>query len=132
METITEIKVKEEDIDEMDHVNNSVYVKYLEKGRADWYREAGLSFQEMAKHNLGTVVLRLDILYKKEVRLGEVLRVKTIPKKLGNTSFVLYQEIVNEEEEVTTEATVVSVMVNKKERKSTEVANQIASHFPNN
>lgn len=129
METFTEITVKEADIDELEHVNNSVYVSYLQKGREHWYRDAGLSFQEMLARDIGTVVRRLEILYQKELRLGEVIRVRTSPLKLGNTSFTFRQEILNQADEVVSEATVVTVMIDKRIRKSTRVQEEIARHF---
>ncbi|WP_044894374.1 acyl-CoA thioesterase [Bacillus alveayuensis] len=130
LETVTEIKVKPEDIDELGHVNNKVYVAYLEKAREHWYSEAGLPFAVMKKRNLGTVVLKLDVFFKKEARLGDILKVKTRPIRLGTKSFVLEQIIFNEANEAITEATITNVMFDTTVRKSTTVADEIARHFP--
>jgi YbgC/YbaW family acyl-CoA thioester hydrolase len=129
MEAITELIVKEQDIDELGHVNNIVYVAYLQDGRTHWFTEAGISYQDMSARSLGTVVLRLDILYRKEARLGEKLRVVTRPVKLGNTSFVFEQHILNESGELITEAKVTEVMFDLTERRSTPVVEEIARHF---
>ncbi|PWA11114.1 acyl-CoA thioesterase [Pueribacillus theae] len=131
METTTEIIVKEEDIDELEHVNNSVYVTYLEKGRGDWYREAGFSFEEMKKHQYGTVVVKLNITFIKEAKLRDRLKIKTIPIRLGNTSFDHKQEIYNEQGDMITEAFVTNVMFDRKERKSIPVVKELARHFNN-
>lgn len=127
----TEIKVivKQEDIDELNHVNNKVYVDYLEKARGDWYDYAGFSFDKMRERNLGTVVLKLNITFLQEATLEEVLTVKTTPMRLGRTSFDLQQEIYNEHGEKITEATVVSVMFDRQKRKSIPVVKEIARHF---
>ncbi|MEH6948689.1 acyl-CoA thioesterase [Peribacillus sp. Hz7] len=129
METIIEWIVEEEDIDSMDHVNNCVYVSYLEKGRKHWYQEAGASKQDLEKKDLGTAVLKLDVLFRKEARLGERLWIKTCTARLGSTSFVLEQNIINEEGEIITEAMVTSVMFDRIERKSTIVAKEISRWF---
>lgn len=129
METWTEMIVQREDIDELEHVNNKVYVGYLEDARGDWYAQAGFSFDMMRKHNLGTVVIKLTITFLKEAVLGERLKVKTVPVRLGNTSFDLKQEIYNVAGEKVTDALVTSVMFDRKERKSVPVVSEIARQF---
>jgi YbgC/YbaW family acyl-CoA thioester hydrolase len=127
--TDTEVVVKEADIDELGHVNNSIYGFYLEKGRSDWYKKADLSFEEMARRGIATVVLRLDILYLMEVKLGDCLRIQTVPDRLGNTSFLFKQVIFNQDEQKITEARVTSVMINRGLKKSIPVAKEIARFF---
>ena len=129
METTKEIVVKEQDIDELGHVNNIVYVAYLQDGRTHWFAEAGISYEDMAVRNLGTVILHLDVLYRKEARLGERLKIVTRSGKLGNTSFVFEQHILNESGELITEAKVTEVMFDLTERRSTPVVEEIARHF---
>lgn len=129
LETITELRVEEKDIDELGHVNNSVYVTYLEEARGHWYKEAGLSFKEMGKRGLGTVVLKLEILFKKEALLGDLLKIKTSPIRLGNKSFDLEQTIYNQSGDIVSEAIVKSVMFDRNERKSIPVSKEIADQF---
>lgn len=130
MKVSTKLKVREEDIDELGHVNNSVYIKYIEKGRGEWYKEAaGLSFAEMNQKNLGTVVLRIDITFKKEALFGDELTISTKPGNLGTKSFVLKQEIYNQKEELITEAIVTSVMFDPLKRVGIPVIEEIAKNF---
>lgn len=130
MNTEIQIVVKQQDIDELNHVNNKVYVDYLEEARGDWYAQTGFSFDIMRERNLGTVVLKLNITFLQEATLGEELTVKTIPVRLGRTSFDLQQKIYNERGEKITEANVVSVMFDRQNRKSVPVVEEIARHFP--
>lgn len=130
MEAVKEIVVQEDDIDGLNHVNNSVYLNYLEDGREAWYiKYAGYSYEDFHRANLGTVVLRIDILYKKEARLGDKLLVKTIPIRLGNTSFVFEQKIINDQDETLCEATITKVMIDFTTRKSRPVIEEIARNF---
>lgn len=129
MNSKTEIIVKEEDIDSLGHVNNIVYVHYLEDGRSDWFRKAGVSFEDLRERNLSDVVLKLEILYKQEAKLGERLIVETYPLRLGNTSFTFEQRILNEKNEVITEATVIQVMFDLITRKSRPVIEEIIQGF---
>lgn len=129
MEIITEWIVNKDEIDSMDHVNNCVYVSYLEKARKDWYLAAGASKQSLRERDLGTVVLKLDILFRKEARLGEHLWIKTCNYQLGNKSFILKQDVLNEDGDIITEAKVTSVMFDRIQRKSTKVATEITKWF---
>lgn len=129
VEKRTEITVKEKDIDELQHVNNGVYVNYLEQGRLDWYAEAGLPIPELQRRGMGTVVLKLEITFKKEAVLGDDLVVVTAPSRMGRTSFVFTQTIFNQSGELITEAIVTSVMFDRAKRKSIPVLEEITRRF---
>jgi YbgC/YbaW family acyl-CoA thioester hydrolase len=129
LETLSEIIVKEDDIDPIGHVNNIRYVSFFEAARGEWYAKGGISYEEMRKRKIGTVILRLEIMFLKEARLGDSLKIITRPKKLGNKSFVFEQTIYNQLEERITEATVTSVMFDTTLRKSIPVVDKIAVRF---
>ena len=127
---ITELEVTEQDIDELGHVNNKVYFSYLEIARENWLKDAtGMDFQEMTENNLGTVVIRIEINFKKEAVLGDKITVKTIPERVGNTSFVFKQEIYNQNGELLSDAIVTEVMFDPTRRKSIPVIEDIRKHF---
>ena len=126
----TTIVVKEKDIDGLNHVNNSVYLNYLEHAREKWYIEkAGYSYDDFHQANLGTMVLKMEILFKKEAVLHDKLRVITIPEKLGNTSYIFEQKILNEEDEEICSATITKVLTDFTTRKSVKVIDAIARNF---
>ncbi|MBD1382929.1 acyl-CoA thioesterase [Metabacillus arenae] len=129
LETVTKIDVMEKDIDGLDHVNNSIYVSYFGIARKEWYREAGLSFEEKQKRNIGTVIRKLEINFLKESRLGDSLKIITRPLQLGNKSFLLKQNIYNQNDEHLTDITVTVVMFDTINRKSIKVVEEIARHF---
>jgi len=128
-EIVTEIIVKEDHIDPIGHVNNIKFVSFLEDARGEWYRRAGISYEEMRRRKIGTVILKLDIMFLKEARLGDTLKIITCPKKLGTKSFVFEQKIYNQSEELITEVTVTSVMFDTNLRKSMPVVDEIAQNF---
>lgn len=129
VEVLTNIVVKKEDIDELGHVNNSVYVTYIEKGRYDWYVETGLSLDQMIERNIGTVIIKLEVLFKKEAKLGDRLTVKTSPVRMGTKSYVFEQTIIDQDGELVTEAIVTNVMFDLIERKGIPVIDEIARYF---
>jgi YbgC/YbaW family acyl-CoA thioester hydrolase len=130
VEILYEMKVAEEDLDAIGHVNNVRFVACLEDARGEWYKRAGISYEDMRNRKVGTVILKMDIIFLKEARLGDTLKFMTIPKKLGNKSFVLQQYIYNQSDELITETSVTSVMFDLLSRKSISVVEEIASNFP--
>ena len=129
MQSISEIVVKPEDIDHLGHVNYMKYLYYLEEGIGKWYRQAGVSMEELDQKKLGTVVIKFDLSYLKEARLGDTLKVMTTLTHVGNKSFVLKQDIFNQNDVHLTECMKTFVMFDTTTRKSTSVIDEIAHHF---
>jgi len=129
MQTHTKIIVSPEDIDPLGHVNYLNYIHYLEKGIKEWHSQAGVPMMEMIQQNLGTVVIKFELSYLKEARLGDTLNIVTTLKNVGNKSFVMEQEIYNQDDILITQATKTFVMFNTLTRKGVPVVNEIARHF---
>lgn len=129
MQTVTKIIVSPEDIDQLGHVNYLKYILFLEKGVGNWYKQAGVSFRELRAKDLGTVVLKMDVSYLKEARLGDTLFVKTTLTNVGTKSFSVKQEIYNQDDILITEASKTFVMFNTATRKGVPVIEEIARHF---
>ena len=129
METSLSIRVREEDIDYLGHVNYTRYIHFFELGIGDWYKKAGVPHTDSKGNVLGTVVVYFDINYIKEARLGETLRVVTTPVQLGTKSFTFKQTIFNEKKELITECNKKFVMFDTSIRKGIPVVEEIAKHF---
>ncbi len=129
---ILNIVVKEEDIDVLQHMNNLKYIKYLEQARLEWYEQLGVGFQTILDRGYGTVVRNLNISYIKEARLGDKLQIKTVPKSMGNSSFVMQQWMYNESGEVITEAEAVIVMIDFHKRKKAQIPADLAEQLKQN
>src|SRR5699024_12583262 len=97
---ILNIVVEEDDIDVLQHMNNMVYIKYLEKARLAWYEQIGERFQTILDRGYGTVVRNLNISYIKEARLVVKMQIKTIPLSIGNRSLVMNHWIYNDHDDV--------------------------------
>lgn len=130
MKLINDFTVAENDIDVFNHMNYKRYIDLFEEERANWFIEIGLSFAEMANQEFAVVILKLDIEYKKEARLGECLSIKTTALKMGTKSFSLKQVMYNEADELITESICTFVMFDLTKRKSIPVVEAIACHFP--
>lgn len=75
------IEIRFRDIDAFHHVNNAVYLTYLEQARVMYLRELELFGPSMAM-----ILARNEIDYRKAVFLGDKLEVWASVSKIGNKS----------------------------------------------
>lgn len=80
----TEIDVRGYEIDSFGHVNNAVYLQWLEHAR--W--ELGLTHSlDLINPNALPVVRHVTLDYRAQTLLGDRVRVSIWGRKVGNTSF---------------------------------------------
>ncbi len=61
---IATLIVRSYELDSFGHVNNAVYLQYLEYARCQYMNQAGLSFQKFHDWGVTPFVTRVDIQYK--------------------------------------------------------------------
>lgn len=133
MESAIEIQVRSTEVDFLGHVNNAKYLEYMEWGREDWYSQAGCSFDDLLERGMGTVTVNINIDYLAQCYKGDLLRLKTSPVKVGNTSFVMLQEIYKKETmEKVSEARVTTVIIDMKTGKSKPVPPELRKNLTGN
>ncbi|MEC0228467.1 acyl-CoA thioesterase [Paenibacillus alba] len=129
METRLDIIVRSTEIDVNGHVNNAKYLEYLEWGREEWYEQSELFYDTFGAMGIQTVTVNININYKKECTQGEHLTVTCRPDKMGRSSYVLKQEIINQQGELCADALVTSVTMDSTTRKSVEAPEALRKHF---
>lgn len=129
MQAALEIIVRSTEIDVNGHVNNAKYLEYLEWGREEWYESAGLYYDVFTQMGIQTVTVNININYRKECRQGDRLTIYTRPERVGRTSYVLYQEIRNQHNEIVADAKVTSVTMDIATRQSREVPEALRRLF---
>jgi acyl-CoA thioester hydrolase len=78
------------DLDAMGHVNNAVYLTYLESARTEFLLELGLVRR---LEDLGIVVARVEIDFRSPVRFRETVAVGVRAAGFGRKSFALEYRI---------------------------------------
>jgi len=78
----TIIQMRFGDVDLLGHVNNVAYAQYLETARITY-----LQHFEEKRLALPTVVARLEVDYRNEVKLGQHVTVQLLVSRLGSSSF---------------------------------------------
>lgn len=85
----TDVPVRYRDIDDMGHVNNAVYVTYLEEARTDYFRAVlGERVREV-----DSVVANHTLDYRRSITLEDDVTVAVGIDDLGETSLTLSQEV---------------------------------------
>jgi YbgC/YbaW family acyl-CoA thioester hydrolase len=107
-----EVEARSYELDPYGHLNNAVYVSWLEHGRLGFLWDRGHSFTSIPE-NFGVhiVVVHTDLSYKAQVRLGDRLRIATRIARFGTTSFTFAQEITFPDGRVAASGTVTLVCV---------------------
>jgi acyl-CoA thioester hydrolase len=90
-------EVRFRDCDPMGHVNNAVYLTYLEQARFWHWRALGLTGDESgpAADIPGVIVARVEIDYRRPAKYGEMLEIRLGVPVFGRTSCTYEYEILN-------------------------------------
>lgn len=93
------LQVRFRDCDPLGHVNNAVYLTYLEQARFNLWK-AQMGFQarsgaELGPRGLGFILARVEFDFRAQAKYGDDLDVKLYLDGFGRTSFTYTYEIVN-------------------------------------
>lgn len=85
----TTIPVRFRDIDPMNHVNNALYVTYVEQAREEYYEDV----LDTTLGDADTVLAHLAVDYIRPIELGEVVTVRMRTDELGESSIPMAYEL---------------------------------------
>ena len=105
------VRVRYAETDQMGVVYHGNYAQYFEMGRVEWLRNLGVSYADMEKGGIMLPVVSLTMNYKKPARYDDLLRIRTIMKKLTSVKIEFDYEIYNEKGELLTTGNSVLVFV---------------------
>jgi acyl-CoA thioester hydrolase len=80
---VSDVQVRFSDTDALGHVNNAVYLSYLESARVDYLREL-LGAKKI--EDLGVIIARVEIDYKSPAFHHETMRVGCRVEEIGGSS----------------------------------------------
>lgn len=96
------LKVKSYELDSFGHVNNAVYLQYLEAARCDYMQQVGIQFSDFHTHKAYSIVAEAQIKYIKPLFCDDDITILGWFSNWGRVSFVLNYEIYREETLVST------------------------------
>jgi acyl-CoA thioester hydrolase len=119
------VTVLETDIDQLGHVNNIVYLRWVQDAAtAHWSSRALPAWQE----KFLWVVLRHEVDYKKSARLGDNVRARTWVGDSQGAKFVRYVDIIRDDD-ILVSAKTIWVMVDAHSQRPVRVTADIVAHF---
>lgn len=81
--------VRFRDLDGMGHVNNAVFMTYMETARLNYFRSLGLGDNPLE----GMILARAEVDFRSPIELGEQVEVGVRTGRIGTKSFELDQEV---------------------------------------
>jgi acyl-CoA thioester hydrolase len=88
-----ELTARSYECDSYGHVNNAVYLNYLEYARLSFLKELGIAYDSLRRKGFGLVVARIYIEFKLPLRADDRLRIVTAPLERGRASCTFSQKI---------------------------------------
>ena len=127
-----EITVRSSHIDMFGHVNNARYIEFLEWDRVQMTADQGIDLLTMAAEGLGPAVVRMEINYRLEARMGDILIIDSQPIEIKNDKVgVIKQTITNKKSgKIICDAVVTFVMIDLRQRKSVPMPEAMKKFFP--
>jgi acyl-CoA thioester hydrolase len=120
------IEVRWRDVDNYGHVNNAVYLTYLEEVRDEWLGRV-LSDPELV---WGYVIARVEIDYRRELTLeDDVVVARCSLDRLGTKSVTTSEAIVTRDGETAAEAKAVLVARDERTGRSREITEEERAAF---
>ncbi len=113
------IEVRFRDLDALGHVNNAVLVTLIEQARFYWW-QGWLGDQAFEAE--GFLIARIEVDYRRPIRLSDEVRVELKCKRIGTSSFDLaYRVFRAQDQALLAEAKTVQVMLDFKTSRSTPI-----------
>ncbi|HET9323912.1 MAG TPA: thioesterase family protein [Gaiellaceae bacterium] len=81
--------VRFRDLDALGHVNNAVFLTYMESARFAWFRSLGAGDAPYER----LILARVEVDFRSPVAIGDELEVGVRPSRLGRKSFELEYEV---------------------------------------
>ena len=85
---IATLPVQWGDQDLFEHVNNTVYFRWIETSRVEYWHKSGLH-ELMEPLGLGPILASVKCDYKKQLRYPDEVQIGTCVQKMGNSSVTL-------------------------------------------
>ena len=101
-------------IDFLGHVNNGVYIQWMEIGRTKLLEAAGMVTHEILKQSFAPLLVETTITYKVPLYLGDQAHIEVWLSELRNTSGVLEFRFYNDQNTLVAEGSQRGVFIDTK------------------
>jgi acyl-CoA thioester hydrolase len=95
-----EFTVLEIHLDTFGHMNHAVYLQLFEQARWEFIRKRGYGIKEIQEKQIGPTILELNIKYKRELRIGDVIRVESETIEFASKIGKVRQHMINKKGDI--------------------------------
>lgn len=119
-ESITQIRVRYAETDQMNVVYYGNYAQYFEVGRVESIRQLGYTYKDMEASGVIMPVIEMHVRYLRPATYDDLLTVKTTLRELPNDHRIeFFQDVYNEEGKLLAAGRVVLYFLDSATRKRT-------------
>lgn len=123
------VRIYYEDTDFTGIVYHANYLRYLERGRSDFFRAVGISHSALAEQDTGFAVIRMELDFKRAARIDDALLVRTLYERVEGVRLHVSQRITRGDETIL-EAKAVAVCISLSGRPRRPTAEMTAKLAP--
>ncbi len=117
-------------IDIVGHVNNIIYIQWLENGRMKLLEAMGIPVTDLSKkEGILPILTETNILYKKPLFIHNLVRIEMWVSKLNNASAILEFRFYNENDELCASAWQKGLFINTETMKPTRLTDKHREAF---
>jgi len=99
-EAVYELMIRESHMDSFGHVNNAECLRILEEARWELISQRGCGLEEVLASGRGPIVLEANIKFRHELRLREIVTVRTKCRGFRGKILWLEQQVANKSGDV--------------------------------
>ena len=126
-QSVTKLRVRYGETDQMGYVYYGNYAVYLEVARVEIMRELGFSYKEMEHNGILMPVLHFEIKYVRPAFYDDLITVTTIVKEMPDRRIHFEYELTNEKQELLSLAKTTLAFVSKTTMKAVRVPEILAN-----
>ena len=115
--TISKVKVRYGETDQMGVVYHGNYAQFLEIGRIDWLNQLGFSYKKMEEEGVMLPVVNLNTNFKAPAYFDDELTIVTSIIKKPTVKIEFYYEVYNQNKDLLTTGSTVLVFVSTETRR---------------
>lgn len=120
-----EVLIREGHLDSFGHVNNAIYVQLYEEARWDFITKNGFGLDVIQAHQVGPVLLDLQVRFKRELINRELIKIQSQVKDIISSKIMtLEQRMLKSDGKVASEALFTVGFFDLKQRKLVEASEE--------
>lgn len=112
-----EVLIREHHLDSYGHVNNATYLALYEEARWEAITQKGYGYKTVQRTGLGPIILEINLKFLKEIKLRERIVITLEVVSYVGKICILRQQMLRENREVVSEATLTTSFFDLKARK---------------